>query len=210
MPYGIASSTKSRGGRRAAMACARLNLREVFHRRLRYEALEDRRLLSIGVLDAVKNAPVLSGANNFTTINEDQTNNGGSLVWAVDWGKVADPDTGALQGIAVTAVSHTGTGSGHWQYSLDGGCVWIDVGIVSDSQALLLGSADRLRFCPDTENGETGTVTFRAWDQTSGTDGAKVDVTSNGGTMAFSSATATAAIVVTDVNNAPMLSAQTT
>src|SRR5262249_45825971 len=94
-------------------------------------------------ITSVNDAPVLSGANNFTTITEDQTSNGGDLVSTLMSGKVTDADTGALQGIALTSlVSSTGT----WQYSIDNGTTWNGVGTVASNLALLLRSTDRLRF----------------------------------------------------------------
>jgi hypothetical protein len=152
---------------------------------------------------SVNDAPVLSGANNFTTISEDQTTNSGNLVSTLITGKVTDVDTGAVQGIAVTALnSSTGT----WQYSLDNGTTWNALGAVSNTSALLLRSTDTLRFVPDGKNGTTASLTFRAWDQTSGTAGSKVSTTTNGGTTAFSTATATSTITVTSLNDAPVLS----
>ena len=154
-------------------------------------------------VSSVNDAPVLSGANNFTTINEDQTTNTGNLVSTLISGKVTDVDTGAVKGIAVTSLN---SGTGTWQYSIDGGSTWTAVGTVSNTSALLLRSTDRLRFVPDGLNGTTASVTFCAWDQTSGTQGTKVDTTTNGGTTAFSTATATSNITVTSVNDAPVLS----
>lgn len=49
-------------------------------------------------------APVLSGANALTAINEDQFTNSGTLVSALLAGRITDVDSGALAGIAVTAV----------------------------------------------------------------------------------------------------------
>ena len=69
--------------------------------------------------------------------------------------------------------------------------------------ALLLRATDRLRFVPDAQNADTASVTFRAWDQGSGSAGTKVDVSTNGGMTAFSTATETASITVTAVNDAP-------
>ena len=80
---------------------------------------------------------------------------------------------------------------------------WQDVAPVSQSTALLLSDtpADRLRFVPDV--GFTGTiddaVTFRAWDQTTGTEGARADVTLNGEDTAFSLSTDTLTFAFTDV-----------
>src|SRR4029079_9411774 len=110
--------------------------------------------------------------------------------------------SGAVNGIAVTSlVSSTGI----WQYSTDAGTTWTGVGAVSSSSALLLRSTDKLRFVPDGQNGTTASVTFRAWDQTSGTQGTKVDTTTSGGSTAFSTATATSTITVSSVNDAPVL-----
>ena len=52
-------------------------------------------------------------------------------------------------------------------------------------------------------NADSASLTFRAWDQTTGSAGTKVDVSVNGGATAFSTATETAAITVTAVNDAP-------
>ena len=115
---------------------------------------------------------------------------------------ISDVDTGALEGIAVTAVDNS---NGTWQYSTDDGSTWADVGTVSDNSALLLRAVDRLRFVPDALNADSATVTYRAWDQTSGTQGTKTNVSVNGGITAFSTASDTASITVTAVNDAPVL-----
>src|SRR5262249_50052224 len=136
---------------------------------------------------SVNDAPVLSGANNFTTISEDQTSNSGDLVSTLISGQISDVDSGAVQGIAITGLS---SGTGTWQYSTDGGTSWTNVGAVSTNSALLLRSTDSLPFVPDGQNITPGSVTFCAWDQTSGTTGTKVDVSTNRGTTAHPTATA--------------------
>lgn len=152
-------------------------------------------------------APVLSGANNFANIDEDDTTNAGMPVSELITGKVTDADSGALSGIAVTAVDDT---NGTWQYSTNGGANWTDVGTVGNTSALLLpsnGNTSRLRFVPDPDfSGLVSPgVTFRAWDQTSGTAGTKADVSTNGGTTAFSAATAGSDIRVNFVDDPPVL-----
>ncbi len=153
---------------------------------------------------AVNDAPVLdnSGTPTLTTINEDAVTNSGNLVSTILGVSVTDIDLGASGGIAVTSLDNS---RGAWQFSTNGGTTWSAVGSVSESSALLLRSIDRLRFVPDAENADAATVTYRAWDQTSGSTGTKVDTTSNGGTTAFSTAQDTASITVTDVNDAPVL-----
>src|SRR5439155_1472393 len=134
---------------------------------------------------------------------EDQTTNSGDLVSTLISGKVTDVDSGAVNGIAVSSLS---SGTGTWQYSTDNGSTWNAVGAVAANSALLLRSTDKLRLVPDGQNATSGSVTFCAWDQTSGTQGTKVDTTTCGGTTASSTATATSNITVTAVNDAPVLS----
>jgi hypothetical protein len=101
-------------------------------------------------------------------------------------------------GIAITgtALSH-----GTLQYSTDGGTTWTNVGTVSDSNALLLAdsSSTELQFIPnDTYVGDADdTITFLAWDQSTGTNGGYVDATTTGGTTGLSTATASASISIT-------------
>ncbi|MCB9775988.1 MAG: DUF4347 domain-containing protein [Nitrospiraceae bacterium] len=150
---------------------------------------------------AENDAPVLTPSSpSLTTITEDETNNSGHLVSAIVGSSITDVDSGAAEGIAITALT---SGNGTWEYDIGGG--WTAVGAVSDASALLLRSTDRLRFVPDGQNADSATVTYRAWDQTSGTEGTKVDASTNGGTTAFSTATDTATITVTAVNDAPAI-----
>ena len=97
----------------------------------------------------------LSGTNEDTTSSGTTVN---AILTGASW---ADVDSGALKGIAVTAV----TGNGTWQYSTDG-ITWTNFGAVSGSSALLLDSASQVRYVPDGLNGETATFSFRAWDKT--------------------------------------------
>ena len=135
-----------------------------------------------------------------TTITEDDVNNPGQTV-ASFLGTVTDPDAGALKGIAITSLGTATNGS--WQYSIDGGTTWTAFPAVSASSSLLLRSTDVIRFVPNAINGGGGTLTYRAWDQTSGTYGTTVSTTTNGGATAFSTNTATATITSTAINDAP-------
>jgi ELWxxDGT repeat protein len=152
---------------------------------------------------AVNDAPTLqAGAMNVGSIYEDQTNNAGYLVSDVLFGRYSDADIGALSGIAVAGLT---SGNGKWQFSTSNGNSWTDVGAVSVASALLLRSGDRIRFLPDAKNGTTASFTFCAWDQTSGVVGTKVNTTPNGGATAFSSIAVQANLIVTDFNDAPVL-----
>src|SRR5262249_42680415 len=94
---------------------------------------------------------------------------------------------------------------GSWEYSTDGGHSWQPLGSVSANSALLLRPEDRLRLIPDGRNGTTGSVAFRAWDQTNGLVGTKVDTRTSGGATAFSTAISISRMIVTDVNDAPTM-----
>jgi hypothetical protein len=111
-------------------------------------------------------------------------------------GSVTDADGGALRGIAVSSL--TGTTSGVWQYSLNGGAIWQNVGIVSTTSALLLAAdtQTRIRFVPNA--GFVGNVhlVFVAWDRTLGVNGARSNVSVRGGASAFSVAGETASLRV--------------
>ena len=160
---------------------------------------------TVGItINPVNDAPVLSGTNNLTTINEDNTTNAGTLVSTLIAGEITEVDANPLAGIAVTSVDNT---NGTWQYTLNGGTTWLNFGAPTATTARLLPSDanTRVRFVPNANfNGTVAGITFRAWDQTSGTAGSTANVTSNGGTTAFSTATATASIVVNAVNDAPI------
>ena len=150
---------------------------------------------------AVNDAPVLTSASPaLTPITEDETHNAGDVVLAIVGASITDVDSGAVEGIAITGLS---SGNGTWEYDIGSG--WTAVGAVSDASALLLRATDSLRFVPDGQNADSATVTYRAWDQTSGTEGTKVDASTNGGTTAISTATDTASITVTAVNDAPVI-----
>ncbi|MEG5124546.1 DUF4347 domain-containing protein, partial [Microcoleus sp. ARI1-B5] len=118
---------------------------------------------------------------------------------------ITDPDTGALVGIAITAADTT---NGSWFYSINGGTNWNALGAVSNTNArLLVADANtRIYFQPAANYSSTLTngITFRAWDQIVGTNGSTTNIGIN---IAVSTATDTADITVTPVNDQPSFSA---
>jgi ELWxxDGT repeat protein len=147
-------------------------------------------------------APVLdpSGTMNLTWITSEQTTNSGNtvaeIIASAGGDRITDADIGALEGIAITATAQT---YGFWEYSTNGGSIWNPVGFVDDAQALLLRATDYVRFSPDGIHAGDGTISFYAWDQTSGAFGTKVDTGVTGGSSAFSVASETAAIDVVPI-----------
>ncbi len=113
---------------------------------------------------------------------------------------ISDLDSGALQGIAITAALVLGPGS--WQFNTGSG--WHALGSVSVTSALLLRATDRIRFLPDGLHAASASLTYLAWDQTGGTaglQGTKVNARTLtqrfGSSGPFSTAADTAAIAVT-------------
>ncbi|MCX7400303.1 MAG: DUF2341 domain-containing protein [Planctomycetales bacterium] len=151
-------------------------------------------------ITGVNDAPVLAtAAKSLGSIVANTTSSAataGSLLGAT----VADVDTGALSGIAVTGT----TGAGIWQYSTDG-TTWVNFGSVSANSSLLLRSTDQIRFAGSSTNAGTATITYAAWDQSTGTAGARVDlaVTGRGGTTAWSTNSDNATLTLNSVNPAP-------
>ncbi|PWS35170.1 hypothetical protein DFH01_22960 [Falsiroseomonas bella] len=108
---------------------------------------------------------------------------------------VSDPDAGAVAGIAITGVD---TAHGALWYSTNEGASWSAVGAVNDGVALLLAADARLYFQAATDFIGTldAALSFRIWDQTSGTAGMVGNSLANGGSTALSAATVTASLVV--------------
>jgi len=159
---------------------------------------------SLTVTD-VNDAPVLTASSpTLTTITEDQTSNGGQLVSSFASASISDVDTGAVKGIAITAAT---SANGTWQFSVDNGSTWTNFASYASSSALLLADTDKVRFVPDGNNGGSDTITYKAWDQTSGTHGATANPGAGGGATSFSTASDTASLTVTDVNDAPTATA---
>jgi hypothetical protein len=103
-----------------------------------------------------------------------------------------DVDNGAVVGgIALQGT----TGRNAWSYSLDG-TTFSPVGTVSGTSALLLPNTAQLRYAADGIHSETATITYRAWDTTSGTAGSKVYPSNIGGSTAFSSVTDVASLTI--------------
>lgn len=117
---------------------------------------------------------------------------------------VTDVNLDDLHGIAISATG----GSGTWQYSLDG-TNWNTL-TPSDNAALLLDANDYVRFVP---SGPTvASLTYHAWDETSGSAGTTADLTAaaaTGGTTAFSTGTATATVGLDGAKSPPVANPDT-
>lgn len=117
---------------------------------------------------------------------------------------IADVDSGASMGIAITASDSNLT----CFYTINGGVSWNALGAVSSASARLLAANSNTRFFCHAGTNVTGVfstaITFRAWDQTSGVNGGLASTIVNGGTSAFSTTTDTASLVVANINSTPI------
>lgn len=148
-------------------------------------------------------APALLGPGRLTPVREDAPNPPGDTVQALLGSTFRDSDPGARGGIAI--VGATGAGHGRWQFSLDGGRSWSDLGGVSPASARLLRSTDRVRFLPAADFNGSVLLLYHAWDQTSGTAGGWARLSVTGGTSAFGAQMVQARLPVAAVNDAPVL-----
>ncbi len=159
----------------------------------------------------VNHAPFLNSGNalNLFSIDEDNVDSAGtavaSILFSAGDDRISDVDPSALEGIAVISVDNS---HGQWQYDASATGSWQTIGTVNDQSAVLLGTNSLVRFVPNADySGLPGQIQFHAWDQTSGNVGdTGVDVSTNGGETAYSTATDTAGITVLSVNDAPQLS----
>lgn len=139
---------------------------------------------------AVNDRPILMPINPvFALINQSgtvTTKSVASLIGA----SISDVDDGALQGIAVTKT----VGSGSWQFSRDNGAHWTAFGPIGETSARLLLPTDLVKFVPSNTGGGPASISYHAWDRTSGTAGSVADASINGSTSAFSQAIDTASI----------------
>jgi hypothetical protein len=117
---------------------------------------------------------------------------------------VLEADSSPLLGIAVVGVDPNFS----CYYSLNSGGTWASLGTAAIHSAVLLAAnaSDRVYCQPaaDLSGLFTSAFSFRAWDQTSGTNGGTVDTTISGGATAFSTAIGGVRLTVSAVNDAPV------
>ncbi len=143
-----------------------------------------------------------------TSIDEDVTdavNVGISVADMVEDGSITDDDvTTAPEAIYVTGVDNN---NGIWQYKVGAAGSWMDFDFGANAgKGLLLDSTDALRFVPNADYNGTAEITFGAWDQSAGIPGEYSDISTTGGTTAFSDVTDTASITITTLNDTPVIS----
>jgi len=101
---------------------------------------------------------------------------GGTAVSPILGKAFGDLDSKSQKGIAITGF--TDNGGGKWQYSV-GASVWVDLGAVGPNSAVLLASNARVRyFVTNTAITGDATITYKAWDRSTGQSGDRgVDTT---------------------------------
>ena len=132
-------------------------------------------------------APTIVGPPTVALANivEDATNPAGATVSALFGPKFADGDGDTLAGVAITANSATAA-DGVWQYFSGG--VWTNLPAVSTGSALLVASADLLRFVPAHDFSGVPSLTVNMVDSSGGaiTTGQTADLSTTGGTTRYS------------------------
>jgi VCBS repeat-containing protein len=160
----------------------------------------------------LNNAP--SFTNNIGMSMAEDVDSSGSTISSLFSGVFSDPDSAispydTLGGIAITADLAT-SAQGDWEYSLNSGSSWNDIGTVSTTSALLLSADTLIRFNPEENyNGTPGALTVYAVDSTNSTfttNAASPEVfntTTDDGNSAVALSGVTLSINVSAVNDAP-------
>ena len=180
-------------------------------------------MVTLGITVNNVNDRPTSSSGNLTTTEDvaDVANTGvtvGSLSTTLTYSDAKDDQSATggannatvMGGIAI--VGNTTSGGGHWEYSTNNGTTWTNVPAgLSDAAALVLGTADKLRFVPyGNYNGTpTGGLSVRVADtaQTAATDqnlGLNANEVQNGASTW--SASATLGVGVSPQNDAPAFS----
>ena len=143
------------------------------------------------VVPAIDRAVLQHASLVLTPVSNTNINPAGDLVSSFASALISDVD-GPAKGIGIAITGQTGGTHGVWQYSLDGGLTWHNLGAVSATSARLLRGTDRIRFLPNAGFVGEPTFSFRAWDQSLGVAGGLF----NTATHAFSLVTDTAQVVI--------------
>ena len=152
---------------------------------------------STAVLTINNSAPILDAAGDLMLVEVseiDAASVNGSLVSEIlasgaSGDPITDPDIGALDGIAVVGINND---NGTWEFDTTGGTSFTAFADPTLDGATLLAPEARVRFVPNSDfftqgGGPFVDFTFRAWDQTTGFNGATgIDTTVNGDATAFS------------------------
>jgi len=131
----------------------------------------DRAGLNLGAAPA-KTAPELTGPGTMTAVAANDPAPHGDAVRDLLGATFHDIDPGTRPGIAVLG----GTGQGRWQFSLDGGRSWTDVGAATPAHSRLLADAARVRFLPARGWSGQAVLTYRGWDGSVGRQGGWVNL----------------------------------
>lgn len=164
-------------------------------------------------LTPVNDAPELQTFSfNLNDIDEDESNSSGNVISDLlspsGVFAISDPDPGSVAGVALMG-TNTLSSQGRWEFSLNGGGSWAQVGTLSDNHALVLDTTAMIRFVPSIDFNGGANLFFRAWDQSSGlTSGfSGIDTSMTGGNSSFSNDVASWELEVISVNDAPLVSA---
>ncbi|HVK13928.1 MAG TPA: Ig-like domain-containing protein, partial [Gemmataceae bacterium] len=143
-------------------------------------------------LGPVNDGPVLNAAARvaLTAVAAKAANPAGDPVTVLT-ANVTDVDV-ETPGVAITGFTQGANGA--WQFSTDNGANWQPVPTdVAVDNALLLDESTKVRFLPSKKFQGFAFLSYKAWDQSTGTAGTQADATTG---SAFSAAVETAVVAV--------------
>ena len=116
----------------------------------------------------VNDPPVLTNDTSLSIDDDTFARYGHGVYDTVIEMPISDVDIGSVEALALTG-SDEGY-SGNWQFSINNGTTWQNMGVLSDQNALLLPNSNdvRIRYLQQLDHmSGTFTLTARAWDTTS-------------------------------------------
>jgi hypothetical protein len=157
-----------------------------------------------------KGAPELVEGSqvDLEAIVEDTTNSAGDTVQTImsQLGTAYTPANSTdAKGIAIISAPNT---NGVWQYSINGGSSWTNIPPLTGTNHFLLSAAsaaNKIRFVPTTNFYGSSSILFRGWDTKTGTNATTIAVSSFGSTTSYSTGTASAHILISNQNDAPVI-----
>ena len=177
----------------------------------RTDPFSDETVTITATVSPVNDAPLLSNDTvSLMSILEDDVNSVGNDVGLLTSG-ITDIDTSDL--IHGVSIIETDSDNGTWQYTTDGGNTWNSLpSAVSLTNSLLISSdppgMNRIRFLPHQDFNGNVSITFLAWDLTSGeasgTEGVDVSI-SDPITGPVSTSSTEAVLYIEPVNDSPVI-----
>ncbi|MGK7941720.1 MAG: CARDB domain-containing protein, partial [Crocosphaera sp.] len=151
----------------------------------------------ISRLVPVNRPPILYDSYNplLTSVVLNNNNPGNRISDIIVNDSIKDYDSQTFEAIAIDYVDNS---NGSWQYSLNNGSSWNNLGTPSETAARLLAPENKIRFVPNSNYVGDASFSFHAWDMNIGSAGSTLNLTTAAAQNATSITSDTAEITIFD------------